>query len=189
MAKRLKAAAEHPDAGAASIPNRSEEDVFLHHLDRIRAQQAKTAGAKAAYDAEKKAETALFRAAKADGFSRKELEQILEDGQATRRDLVAEEERRAKLRAWAGLPAGSQPDLFDLPSPARDEVDAEAEGYQRGLRGEDPTVPDHISPNHTQAFMKGWHQAQKRRAEALGPDDDGAGEPAELVETEQAEAA
>lgn len=178
MAKKLKAEAEAPDAGSApQIPNRDEQDVFVHHLNRIRTQQNKTAIAKAAYDAEKSTETDLFREAKADGFTRKELQAILDDGKASRRDLVAEEERRAMLRTWAGLPAGSQPDLFDLPSPARDEIDAEAEGYQRGLRGEDPVVPDHISPNYTDAFMKGWHAAQRRRAEAFGqaPANDDAG--------------
>lgn len=169
MAKKLKAEAEAPDAGSApQIPNRNEEDIFLHHLNRLRTQSNKVAIAKAALDAERSVLNDLFNEAKGDKFARKELQAILDDGKATRRDLVAEEERRAKLRTWAGLPAGSQADLFDLPSPARDEIDAEAEGYQRGLRGEDPVVPDHISPNYTDAFMKGWHEAQRRRAEAFG---------------------
>lgn len=165
MAKTLTSEAEAPEAGSSpQIPNRNEEAVFLSHLNKLRIQQAKAAVKKAEYDAEKNVLTDLFREAKADGFTRKELQAILDDGASSRRDLTAEEERRAQLRTWAGLPAGTQADLFALPSPARDEIEAEAEGYQRGLRGEDPAVPDHIGTNHHPAFMKGWHTAQERRA-------------------------
>lgn len=166
MAKKLT-----NEDGGQSIPNRTEKDeenLFIHHLDRLRAQGAKVAAAKAVMDAERATLTDLFRDAKTDGFARKELQSILDDSKATRRDLVEEEERRAKLRVWAGLPAGAQPDLFGLPSPARDEIDAEAEGYQAGLRGDDPKPGDHISPNYHQAFMTGWHKAQERRAMAIG---------------------
>lgn len=163
MAKTLTSEGE-----PKSIPNRDEEAVFLSHLNKLRIQENKAAAKKAEYDAEKSVLTDLFRAAKADGFKRKELQSILDDGAASRRDLTAEEERRAKLRAWAGLPAGSQPDLFGLPSPARDELDAEGTGYTMGLRGDDPVMPDAFSPNYQPAFMKGWHAGQEKLAKALG---------------------
>lgn len=158
MAKKLKATPDGDDT--KSIPNRDEEAVFLSHLNKLRAQEARKAVAKAALDVEAQALTDLFRTAKADGFSRKELQAILDDGKASRRDLTAEEERRAKLRAWAGLPAGAQPDLFDLGEAARGPVDAEAQGYAMGIQGLDPTCPDWISPVHQPDFLKGWHNAQ-----------------------------
>jgi len=164
MAKKLTAEGE----GSKSIPNRDEEAVFLSHLNKLRAQEAKKAVAKAALDVEAQALTDLFRAAKADGFSRKELQAILDDGKASRRDLTAEEERRAKLRAWAGLPAGSQPDLFDLGEAARGPVDAEAQGYAMGIQGLDPECPDWISPVYQPDFMKGWHNAQGILAAKIG---------------------
>lgn len=169
MAAKLKAEAEAPDAGSApQIPNRNEEAVFLSHLNKLRIQQAKAKIKKAEYDAEKNVLTDMFREAKADGFTRKELLSILEDGAASRRDLTAEEQRRAQLRTWAGLPAGGQADLFDLPSPAQDEVFAEDTGRAMGLRGEDPVRPEAIAPMHEPVFMKGWHAGQEHLLGMIG---------------------
>ena len=169
MAAKLKAEAEAPDAGSApQIPNRNEEAVFLSHLNKLRIQQAKAAIKKAEYDAERNVLTDMFREAKTDGFTRKELASILADGAASRRDLTAEEERRAQLRTWAGLPAGQQADLFGLPSPAQDEVFAEETGRTMGLRGEDPKRPEAIAPMHESAFMKGWHAGQEHLLGMIG---------------------
>jgi len=169
MAKTLKSEADAPDAGSSpQIPNRNEEAVFLSHLNKLRIQQAKAAIKKAEYDAERNVLTDMFRDAKTDGFTRKELVSILADGAASRRDLTAEEERRAQLRTWAGLPAGGQADLFDLPSPAQDEVFAEDTGRQMGLRGEDPKRPEAIAPMHEAAFMKGWHSGQEHLLGMIG---------------------
>lgn len=160
MAKKLTSEAE--GGQSKSIPNRNEEAVFLSHLNKLRLQEAKKAVAKAALDVEANVLTDLFRAAKADGYSRKELQAILDDGKASRRDLTAEEERRAQLRAWAGLPAGTQADLFGTPSLAQDELYAEGQGYTAGLRGDDSTLPDHIAPNHAPAFLRGYHAGQEK---------------------------
>lgn len=169
MAAKLKAEAGAPDAGSApQIPNRNEEAVFLSHLNKLRIQQAKAAIKKAEYDAEKNVLTDMFREAKTDGFARKELVSILEDGAASRRDLTAEEQRRAKLRGWAGLPAGQQADLFDLPTPAQDEVFAEETGRTMGLRGEDPVRPEAIAPMYETTFMKGWHAGQEHLLGMIG---------------------
>jgi hypothetical protein len=169
MAKTLTSEADAPDAGSApQIPNRNEEAVFLSHLNKLRIQQAKAAIKKAEYDAERNVLTDMFRDAKTDGFTRKELVSILADGAASRRDLTAEEQRRAQLRTWAGLPAGGQADLFDLPSPAQDEVFAEDTGRQMGLRGEDPKRPEAIAPMHEAAFMKGWHSGQEHLLGMIG---------------------
>lgn len=168
MAKALKSEAEAPDAGSApQIPNRNEEAVFLSHLNKLRIQQAKAAIKKAEYDAERNVLTDMFREAKTDGFTRKELQAILDDGASSRRDLTAEEERRAKLRTWASLPAGAQPDLFNLPSLAQDELYAEGQGYTAGLRGDDSTMPDNFPPHHAPAFLRGYHAGQEKLAWAM----------------------
>jgi hypothetical protein len=168
MAKTLTSKAEAPEAGSSpAIPNRNEEAVFLSHLNKLRIQEAKKAIAKAAYDTEANALTDLFREAKTDGFTRKELQAILDDGKASRRDLTAEEERRAQLRSWAGLPAGTQADLFASPSPAQDELHAEGQGYTAGLRGDDSTMPDNFAPHHAPAFLRGWHAGQEKLAWAM----------------------
>lgn len=168
MAKALKSEAEAPDAGSApQIPNRNEEAVFLSHLNKLRIQTAKAAIKKAEYDAERNVLTDMFRDAKTDGFTRKELRSILDDGASSRRDLTAEEQRRAQLREWAGLPAGTQTDLFATPSLAQDEVFAEGQGYTAGLRGDDSTMPDNFPPHHAPAFLRGYHAGQEKLAWAM----------------------
>lgn len=163
MAKTLKKEAEAPEAGSApKIPNRNEEAVFLSHLNKLRTQANRVAIKKAELDAERSVMNDMFGQAKQDGFKRKELQAILEDGAASRRDLVAEEERRAQLRSWAGLPAGTQADLFSTPTLAQDELFAEGQGYTAGLRGDDSTLPDHIAPNHGDAFLRGYHAGQEK---------------------------
>jgi hypothetical protein len=165
MAKKLTSEAEGGDP--KSIPNRNEEAVFLSHLNKLRQQASKAEAKKAEYDAEKAALTDLFRQAKADGFSRKELQAILDDSASSRRDLLSEEERRAKLRSWAGLPAGTQADLFAGPSAAFDELAAEGQGYTAGLRGDDSKMPDTYPAHYAPAFMRGWHAGQEKLAWAL----------------------
>lgn len=164
MAKKLTSEAP-PEAGSApQIPNANEEANFLSHINKLRTQESQVAIAKAAYDAAKATMTDLFREAKTDGFTRKELQSILDDGKASRRDLVAEEERRAKLRTWAGLPAGTQPDLFGLGETARDAVDADAQGYAMGRRGEDEVPPSWIHPRNHPDFSGGYRRAQDELA-------------------------
>lgn len=167
MAKTLTKDAAPPAGSAASIPNRNEEAVFLSHLGKLRIQQNKMAVAKAAYDAEKNTMTDIFRLAKSDGFTRKELQAILDDGAASRRDLTAEEERRMQLRTWAGLPAGTQADLFASPTAAQDELFAEGQGYTAGLRGDTSDMPDTFPPHHAQAWLRGHHAGREKLAWAF----------------------
>lgn len=165
MAKKLE---KTPEAGSSpQLPNANEEANFLSHLGKLRIQQNKVAIAKAAFDAEKSTMNDLYADAKKDKFTRKELAAILDDGKASRRDLVAEEERRAKLRTWAGLPAGTQPDLFGLGEGARESADADAHGYSMGRRGEDAVPPSWIAPPHHPDFMGGWQRAQSEMAAAF----------------------
>lgn len=167
MAKTLTSDMPPPAGSASTIPNRNEEAVFLSHLNKLRLQQSKMLLKKAEYDAEKNCMTDIFRLAKADGFSRKELQAILDDGAASRRDLTAEEERRMQLRTWAGLPAGTQADLFASPSAAQDELFAEGQGYTAGLRGDDSAMPDNFPPHHAPAWLRGYHAGQEKLAWAF----------------------
>ncbi|KQW79738.1 hypothetical protein [Brevundimonas sp. Root1279] len=180
MARQLKSEPETPEAGSSpQIPNANEEANFLSHLNKLRTQQNRVAIKKAELDAERSVMNDMFNEAKGDGFKRKELQAILDDGKASVRDLVAEEERRAKLRRWAGLPAGAQPDLFGLGDGARDAVDADAEGYAMGRRGEDEVPPDWVSPAHHPDFSQGWRRAQTEMAAAYAKTPDAANDASE----------
>lgn len=148
-------------------PEQEERALLLHHFDKLRQQEAIVAKAREAYDATRSVLTDLSRVAKADGFARKELQSLLDDTRALRRDLTAEEERRAKLRAWVGLPAGTQLDLFNSPLEVQDEQYAQGQGYAAGLRGEPGIAPENIEARFVQAFMRGWGKGQEELSWAL----------------------
>lgn len=162
------ASGDPPGEGHNELTAEQEERaLLLHHFDKLRQQEAKAAEKKVLYDAEREVLTDMFRVAKADGFTRKELQALLDDTQAIRRDLTAEEERRAKLRAWVGLPAGTQLDLFNSPLEVQDEQYAQGQGYAVGLRGEPGVAPDNLQPRFIQAFLRGWGKGQEELSWAL----------------------
>ena len=157
----------HEPAGAGhnKMP---EEALFLSHFSKLRSQESKVEAKKAELDAERAIMTDLFRTAKADGFSRKELQHLLDDSKSSRRDLEAEEERRVQLRTWLGMPAGTQADLFaSLPEEVKDEQYYEGQGYAAGLRGDDREAPEGTPPRFIQAHLRGWHEGQEKLCWAL----------------------
>ena len=165
--KTKDAVGESAADGSNLTPEQEERALLLHHFDKLRQQEQKAAEQKVLYDAEREVLTDLFRVAKSDGFTRKELQALLDDTKSLRRDLTAEEERRAKLRAWVGLPAGTQLDLFNSPLETQDEQHAQGQGYAAGLRGEPGVAPEHIHARFVQAFMRGWGVGQEELAWAL----------------------
>lgn len=151
-----------------------DEKVALlnHHLTKLRTQKKVVDELVAKLAGERQTMSGLFLDAKKDGqWHRKELNELLVDGASRARDLVASEERRRWLRQAAGLPVGSQLDMFgaaDTPTEAKDELAWEADGYLAGRRGDDPTPPSECDPRFHQARLKGWHDGQARNAELLG---------------------
>lgn len=165
MARQSKKAA---DGDHNLMGEDDQQALLIHHFDKLRQQEAKCAEKKAEYDAERSALNDLFSLAKADKFSRKELQALLDDSKAIRRDLVAEEERRSQLRSWLGLPAGSQGDLFaSTPQEAKDELAFEGDGYAAGLRGVEGSPPDTVPARFVQAWMRGYHDGQEKLAWGL----------------------
>lgn len=157
-----------PETEGHNLSGDDEHALFIHHLSKLRAQDKLVAEAKAKLDAERAVLNDLFHKAKVDKFTRKELREVLDDSAAVRRDLQAVEERRAKLRGWAGLPVGAQGDLFDrLPEEVKDEQAYEGTGYSAGLRGDPGVVPEDISPRFVQAWMRGWNAGQEKLAWGL----------------------
>lgn len=167
MAK--KSVTEALDPPKDNLGHDDEQALLIHHFNKLRQQEVKVAAAKEIYDAEKATMTDIFRMAKADGgFTRKELTGFLDDSKASRRDLQAEEERRARLRQHLGLPSGSQFDLFaDVPVETRDELDFHGAGYASGLRGDPGQVPDEVPARFVQAWMRGWGEGQEKLAWGL----------------------
>ena len=78
------------------------------------------------------------------------------EGEVRVRDTLASQLRVAR---WAGLPVGSQADLFpEDRTPAVDR--ARADGKRAGLAGEHPKTPHHPSTPQAQAWLEGWHEGQ-----------------------------
>lgn len=147
----------------------AEAAQLLSFTSRLREQQKKTAEKKAVFDGEKANETEIFNLAKAAGFMRKELQELLDDSAVSgqRRKLAESEARRARFRKILGLPVAGFEEQKDLPEEVRDEMDWESDGYRAGIRADEPKPPSECSPRFHKAWLKGYHNGQKRNAEAL----------------------
>lgn len=157
---------------------RSEQDhadLLTYHMQCVRLAEAEVETArgpvqqaKAALSDKQEKLTQAFNAAKADlgrGYTREYLGGLLKDGRAKIRDLVSVEQMRARDKLVLNQPVyGQQPELFpgaETPTAARDEMAWEAEGYQRGLRGDLNELQEGDPPAFHQAVLRGYEQGQK----------------------------
>jgi hypothetical protein len=173
-----KPAASIPAAGrtVTAKDNQSPEDKqrakdaaeaaqLISFLSKLGEEGREVAAAKAVLDEKRAAMTETFRLAKAAGFERQELGDLLKDMGTRAKDLVAKELRRRRLRSFAGLPVGEEQlalVLSDSPTEAKDEVFWRSEGYQAGMRGDD-AVPNHehkMPPRFNQIWLEGYHDGQ-----------------------------
>lgn len=161
---------------------RSEQehgDLLTYHLTLIRKEMAGVDAAKVPVD-EAKAEladanealTKAFNAAKGDlgrGYTREYMLSLINDGKKKVTEQVEHEKMRARDKVILNQPVyGVQPELFpgqETPQEAKDEMAWEAEGYQRGLRGDLEELQDGDPPRFHQAIMRGYEQGQKVTAE------------------------
>lgn len=142
----------------------AEQAQLLSYLSKLGEEGRAVAAAKAVLDEKRAAMTETFRLAKAAGFDRGELNDLLKDIGTRSKDLVAKEIRRRKLRQMANLPTGEeQLGLFggDSPSEVKDAAFWGAEGYQAYLRGEEASPPrDRMPARFDQDWLKGWNAGQ-----------------------------
>ena len=111
--------------------------------------------------------SSIVNLAKAAGFKKYELQDIIDDLRKPRRDIAKVEERRAKLRAYYGLPAGKPEQQDMLPETAKDALFWRAAGYTAGLQGDSCEPPE--CGVHSQVWMEGWGDGQRVLAMALKP--------------------
>jgi uncharacterized protein YhaN len=139
------ATGEAPKAGKVRRSTEEHRSLLTHHMAKLRAKGAEIEELRTPLKDAQEEFTALVNEAKADlgkGYTRKYLLTLLEDTTTRLRNLLEEEQRRARDREALGLPVfGIQADLFDnadtakMPAEARDELHWEAEGYMRGRNG------------------------------------------------------
>lgn len=138
--------------------------LLTHHMSKLRVTQAEITELRAPLKEKQDEFTALVNEAKADlgkGYTRKHLVTLLEDSTTRLRNLLEEEERRARDREALGLPVyGLQADLFDgpdtakLPDEVRDERFWEAQGFLLGREGKVNFIPDGAPPRFHQTIMR-----------------------------------
>lgn len=157
-----------------SLSAEEHRQLLTHHMSKLRAKKAEIEELKSPLKEAQEEFTALVNEAKADlgkGYTRKYLTTLLEDSTTRLRNLLEEENRRARDREALGLPVyGVQADLFGdaaakMPDEARDEVHYEAEGYMRGRAGLLEIIPEGTPPRFHQAVQRGYEKGQQATQE------------------------
>lgn len=157
-----------PGNNSGTLTEEEREALWLAHLDKIRGRQGDVDRAMNTVKEIRKTLNKVRNEAKADGFPLHVVDRILKDEGRSRGDLRLEAEQERWMRERAGLPVGGQGELFTAtPAAVMDELDAEAEGYRAGIRGDGPEVPKKIDPSLHQAWLKGRQAGQERNAWAL----------------------
>ena len=144
----------------------AEQAQFLSAIFKVRSKDVEIGRAKAVVDALNAERKEVMDLAVAAGFKKYEIEDQLKDLVAPKVNQSEKEARRARFRAWLGLPAGAPPQT-ELPLEVRDEQDWEADGYRAGIRADEPKPPKECPPRFGQAWMKGYHAGQEQNAKAL----------------------
>lgn len=158
-----------PEPGDNHILTDDDIAALQHYYaNRIRSQQAKADEAKAKYDAERTEVNSLFSLVKGElQISRKEFEEVLALQDMTEAEFLNHEGKRHKRLERQGLPVGTQMAL-PLGDTVDDKLTAEADGKRAGLRADDPTPPEHVSPILHPDWMRGWHAGQEINIMRLG---------------------
>ncbi len=111
---------------------------------------------------DRKSETANYAKA-AIKVTRKQLDSYLADMQASKRDLIAEEETRRRHRAHLGIVTETQMELFGEGSPTKVKDDAawRGDGYLAGMRMDPAEAPKGCAGNALQEWLGGHADGMK----------------------------
>jgi hypothetical protein len=156
-------------AGAPPPMGHNQKDVdaareaqVISYVTGLRGHQATVAKLMAPVTAAKEALNAHVKMAGAAGIPAKLLKELADDGKTSRKDLSKAEQQRRQFRQWLGLPVGDDEDPR-LPETVKDEFAWEAEGYQAGMRGDEPKPPTAVPPMFNGKWMEGWHTGDAKR--------------------------
>jgi ribosome modulation factor len=141
--------------------------LLHHHLIGIRQKQKAAEVVKATYDAARNEVNKGFAACKGDlGYKRKDLEELLDALGMTETAFRNNENARRARFSLAGLPMGSQLDMFATDT-VGDREAARADGYKAGLRADDMEAPDNIDPLFRGDWEDGWREGQAENGRRL----------------------
>jgi hypothetical protein len=163
-----------PAGAPARKLRRSPEEhrqLLTHHMSRLRAKKSEIDTILAELKPLREEFTGLVNEAKAElgkGYTRKHLVVLLEDTSTRLRNLLEEEERRARDREALGLPVyGLQSDLFDtaeaakLPEEVREDRFWEMQGFLLGREGKINQIPDGCPPRFQQTVLRAAEKGQE----------------------------
>lgn len=139
----------------SGLTENQERALFFDHLNKIQSSKEELEKFKAAH-------ARLFKAAKADGFTKKDLEYALRlrADDSNGEELLEERRREVRIAKWLQHPVGTQIDLFDEDRTTAVERAKEL-GKNAGMEGKSCIAPYDGSTDQAQAWIEGWHEGQK----------------------------
>ena len=178
------------------LTEKQEKALFFHHLGIVKRQKDRA-------ESENGTLRSFYKQAKADGYSKKDIDFALALEKDEDDKMVEERRRQQMIALWMQHSIGTQPDMFDLQPDRTPSVDRAYEaGEIAGMKGDSMVSPHAENTEQGQAWMRGWHAGQealfaikemKATAEIIeGEDDVGdsdSGEPLPLGDAEPTHAA
>jgi len=143
-----------PDIGHNSdLTEDQRKALFFHHLGTIASKKEKAASASGEL-------RAAYKAAKADSFTKKDIDFALSLEKDEDEKMVEQRKREIEIAAWCGHPIGTQADLFDGVDRTPIVERAAAEGRKAGAEGQSSSANPYDG-EAGQVWMREWHAGQK----------------------------
>lgn len=139
------------NGGPADLTPQQQRALFFHHLSAVAARKEKIASATGEL-------RAALKAAKADGFTKKDIDFALSLENDEDEKMVEQRKREQEIAAWCGHPIGTQADLFDVDRTPIVER-AAAEGRKAGAEGQSSSTNPYDG-EAGQVWLREWHAGQ-----------------------------
>lgn len=150
---------EEPTAGvghngaATELTDEQRRALFFYHLGRVKNKKAEAESVNGEL-------RNTYKVAKADGYTKKEIDFAIRLEKADEHELMEERRRQHEIATWMQHPVGVQLSLLDEPNRTPASERAEEEGFAAGSAGES-CEPPFDSHEPRQAWISGWHRGQK----------------------------
>ena len=142
------------------LTDAQEQALFVDWLGKIEKQKAIIAS-----------ETAtvrnMYKAAKVEGFTKKDIDFAIRLKKHEDDDIRAEMKQQAKIARWMRIPIGVTPDLFDEPDRETLDEKAHNDGRVVGMAGGDRTSPYDPTSTNDQNWLIGYDEGQQALRDAF----------------------
>lgn len=144
----------------SQLTDDQQRATFFDHLGKVR--KARERVASAAGDLRN-----LYKQARGDGISKKDIDHALrlEDGDEA--DLIEERRRLDQIARWIGSPVGTQGELFGGTDRTPLVDRANEAGKIAAMKDEPCNVPAAWAGAGEQAWIAGWHAGNEARQEMI----------------------